>query len=815
MRTTVRFTVTTVLTALLLLGPGAEPAAADSLTANRGQPLKEVAHRVDIRLKNGVAIIRVQRTFANAGTLHEEARLTISLPFGAAATGLRIRGKKRWFVGELMERNKAAALYQKLTGIGPHEPKDPALLSWNWANELQLNVFPVPPGKKATVEYTLTVPTRYNRGRYTLSYPRHNGAKNLAVPILRVHPGGKKRTRITVNGKRTARAQSVALRQAVVKPLPGELERSPDASHVVSTLNIRRRGFVQTVKVRVDIRHTYKGDLKIQLVTPSGESNVLHAKTGGSGNDIRKTYTLKLDEKTPVAGRWHLIVSDHAGRDVGQLVAWSIRGKVGKRRFRARAHGLPMVLPDAPTSSGDLSQAIVRLTPPRIRTLAGRLGRVVASGKKQFLRMELDTAPQLRPLPRYASVVFVVDASISMQEEGVNDQLALARAYLAHVPTARFEVVLYRRFAKRLVGSFARASTFRAQVATARKRGLLDTGNGSALDEGLALAAKILGRRRGPRRIVMLSDNLLRPSWKNRRALRALATAPRSTIAHVVLPNFAGDDDDETTERRDDKHRLSPLASKHGGVLLHIAGPDTPRHKALKSITLGLVRPIRIDHVRVVGLPPKHGMDLPKTLNEGDGLREMKLLATAPTQVTIVGRIWAAPYRKIIRVDKRFTRATAAFVFSHDLHGKLTNAEMMRVAKLGRAVSPVTSYLAIEPGVRPSWAGLEFASGGSGGFSGLGGLGLSGSGSGGWGRIKYPTIHDLMKRHVKRCVARHKPTANWQVRLRFHATYKEVVDVVPRSPKSSLQKCLVEGAWQISLPGNFTKKRDTRDITLP
>ena len=58
-------------------------------------------------------------------------------------------------------------------------------------------------------------------------------------------------------------------------------------------------------------------------------------------------------------------------------------------------------------------------------------------------------------------------------------------------------------------------------------------------------------------------------------------------------------------------------------------------------------------------------------------------------------------------MDKRFTRATAAFVFSHDQHKGLSNAEMMRVAKLGRAVSPVTSYLAIEPGVRPSRAGIE------------------------------------------------------------------------------------------------------------
>ncbi len=806
---------TAILTALLMLGLAAPPAAADSLTATLGQPLKEVSHKVDIRLKNGVAIFRVRRTFANAGKKHEEARLIINLPFGAAATGLRIRGKKQWFNGELMERNKAAALYQKLTGIGPHEPRDPALLSWNWASELQLNVFPVPPGKKATVEYTLTVPTRYSRGRYTLSYPRHNGAKNLAVPILRVHPTGKRKRRITVNGKRTARAQSVALRQDATKPLPGQLERKSGASYVVSTLKVRGKGFVKTLQVSVDIRHTYKGDLRVELVDSDKGSHPLHERTGSGDNDIRKTYTVKLDDKVPLAGKWHLIISDHAGLDVGQLVKWSIQGKVGKRKFVARAPGLPLVLPDAPSSTGDKSQAMVRLSPGRIRTLHGRLGRVVASKKKQFLRMEVDTAPKLRPLPRYVSVVFVVDASISIGEEGIKDQLALAKAYLAHVPKAWFEVVLYRRFAKRLVGSFARARTFGAQVKTARKKGRLETGNGSALDKGLSLAARILRHRRGTRRIVMLSDNLLRPSWKNRYALRALRRAPRGTIAHVVMPKLDGDEDDPSTEKRDDKHRLSPLAAKNGGVLLHIKGPDEPRHKDLVKVVLGLVRPIRIDNFRVLGLPKGHGLDLPDVLKEGAGLREMVQLVSAPRRVTLVGRIWAKRYRKVIKMDKRFTRATAAFVFSHDMHGKLSNAEMMRVAKLGRAVSPVTSYLAIEPGVRPSRAGID-RSGGMGGFGvGSGGAAGGGFGLGGRGFAKFPTLNELMRPHVKRCVAKHKPAVNWKVRLRFHSTYREIVDVIPRSKRSKFVKCLAEGAWQIYLPGNFTQRRDKKDITLP
>lgn len=804
---------TTILcTALTLLGLGAPTAAADTLSATRSQPLREIRHRVDIRLKKGVAIYTVRRTFANAGKRHEEASLRINLPYGAAATGLRIRGKKQWFTGELMERNKAAALYQKLTGIGPHAPKDPALLYWVWANEVHLQVFPVVPKGKSTVEYTLTVPTQYADGRYTLSYPRHNGAANLAVPILRIHPAGRGRTKITVNGRLASRSQSIALRQAVVKPLPGSLTRESNTSYTVSTMHVRRPGAVKTLKVSVDIRHTYKSDLQVRLVTPTGDHHVLHDKTGGGDNNVRKTYDVKLDTKTPLAGRWRLVVSDHARMDVGQIVSWSVHGKVGSRTFRHRARGLPLILPDAPASSGDLSQATIRISPPKIRTLSGRLGRVVAAKNKQFLRVELDVAPRLRPLPRYLSVVFVVDASHSVHPEGIKRQLALARAYLSHVPKARFEVVLYRRFAKRLVGSFARATTFRAQVKTARKKGQLAPGNGSALDEGLALAAKILRGRRGTLRIVMLSDNLLRPTWTNQRALRALARAPRGTITHVVMPSFQSANS-EVTEKRDDKHRLSPLAAKNGGVLLQIAGPARPKHKRLIPVVLGLVRPIRIDHVRVLGLPKGHGLSLPATLKEGVGVREMKQLTRAPRRMTVVGKIWAKTYRKIIRMDRRFTRATAAFVFSHDLHKNLSNAEMMRVAMLGRVVSPVTSYLAIEPGVRPSRVGLEGLGVGGGGGGG-GGFGLGGRGFGFGGRV-LPNFKGLMTPHVKRCVALHKPKLGWAVRLRVETTYDEVVDVIARSKPSALRRCLVEGAWKVRLTSRFDLQRETFQIALP
>src|SRR6185503_12383532 len=52
-------------------------------------------------------------------------------------------------------------------------------------------------------------------------------------------------------------------------------------------------------------------------------------------------------------------------------------------------------------------------------------------------------------------------------------------------------------------------------------------------------------------------------------------------------------------------------------------------------------------------------------------------------------------------------RLWSALVFGSPLVWELSEPEMMTLALKGGAVSPVTSYLAIEPGVRPSTDGLE------------------------------------------------------------------------------------------------------------
>ncbi|WP_282694467.1 S8 family serine peptidase [Streptomyces sp. CC208A] len=77
------------------------------------------------------------------------------------------------------------------------------------------------------------------------------------------------------------------------------------------------------LKVGVDIKHTYIGDLKVDLIAPDGSVYTLHNRSGGSADDILQTYT--VDASSEVAnGTWKLRVNDNARADTGKIDAWNL-----------------------------------------------------------------------------------------------------------------------------------------------------------------------------------------------------------------------------------------------------------------------------------------------------------------------------------------------------------------------------------------------------------------------------------------------------------------------------------------------------------
>ena len=80
-----------------------------------------------------------------------------------------------------------------------------------------------------------------------------------------------------------------------------------------------------TLKVDVDIKHTYRGDLVIDLVAPDGTVYNLQNRSGGSADNIVQTYT--VDASSEVAnGAWTAPGPGQRPRsDVGKIDKWSLQ----------------------------------------------------------------------------------------------------------------------------------------------------------------------------------------------------------------------------------------------------------------------------------------------------------------------------------------------------------------------------------------------------------------------------------------------------------------------------------------------------------
>ena len=103
-----------------------------------------------------------------------------------------------------------------------------------------------------------------------------------------------------------------------------------DPAGVSSTISISQSGTVAAMKLKMDIKHTYIGDLRVALTSPAGRTTVLHPQLGGSADDLIAVYdtstpgVLTSMIGQPMMGNWILNVSDRAWIDVGILRDWSI-----------------------------------------------------------------------------------------------------------------------------------------------------------------------------------------------------------------------------------------------------------------------------------------------------------------------------------------------------------------------------------------------------------------------------------------------------------------------------------------------------------
>ena len=425
-------------------------------------------------------------------------------------------------------------------------------------------------------------------------------------------------------------------------------------------------------------------------------------------------------------------------------------------------------------------------------------------------RYAIRAAPQLSRLPEHAYIALVIDASRSTDGDFETAAKTALAAYLSHFEDARVEILTFDRHVSRVLGTFAPVQ----QARFALESLTLGRKNGSDVDQALFEADQLLASTPlgSPRRVVLVTDGLARSGLTGERLRGALGQS--EAVVHVGLLD-AGDAPE--LSREDDHPWASALRARHAMVWRASAPlhPNSELKSSAERVYEQWARPVRIDNLSVFSdnqrLLDQITVD---GLAEGAGTAELYIDARTTHELSVTGELWVDPVRVDVTPNAADNPLWAALVFGSPLVYTLEEPQMMTLARLGGAVSPVTSYLAIEPGVRPSTEGLS--DDGQGSHSVLapqvrsGACSISGRGP---FLDRQAYLERTLRNEYHRCGG-----AVGAYALELETTRDEVVSARPfvnqASPDPLVEACLTEAAWALALPAAFDEAWQTFRVDL-
>ena len=120
-------------------------------SADRMDPVELRALHVDVKTAGDLAITEVTHIFHSSVAERREGTFRFPVPDGAMLIGLAMEIDGKLMEGEMVERDKARAVYEKIVD----EMLDPALLEWEQGNWFKLRVFPLEANadKKVVIRY--------------------------------------------------------------------------------------------------------------------------------------------------------------------------------------------------------------------------------------------------------------------------------------------------------------------------------------------------------------------------------------------------------------------------------------------------------------------------------------------------------------------------------------------------------------------------------------------------------------------------------------------------------------------------------------
>lgn len=187
-------------------------------------------------------------------------------------------------------------------------------------------------------------------GRTVKLHDRTGGSTNNIIQTYTSEKFGELKSFIgeTIRGQWSLRITDLAVRDTgILNAWDLVMEISPSSAQIITDeagvlipdadtagiqrfIDFDRVGLIRSIKIGVDISHTFISDLLISLIAPNGQEIVLHDRQGGSDDNLNVVYSssnlVALDQLRGQSanGRWALVAKDLATRDTGKLNVWSI-----------------------------------------------------------------------------------------------------------------------------------------------------------------------------------------------------------------------------------------------------------------------------------------------------------------------------------------------------------------------------------------------------------------------------------------------------------------------------------------------------------
>jgi Ca-activated chloride channel family protein len=144
-------------------------------------PLEVVHHRVEVQIRDQVAVTSVDQGFYNPNDRPLEGTYIFPVPKGAQLDRFSMEVAGRQVQAELLPADKARRLYEDIV----RQHRDPALLEYVGRDLFKVRIFPIEPRSRKPVKLRYTQLLRADAGLVSYVYPLNTG-KFSAAPVKSV-----------------------------------------------------------------------------------------------------------------------------------------------------------------------------------------------------------------------------------------------------------------------------------------------------------------------------------------------------------------------------------------------------------------------------------------------------------------------------------------------------------------------------------------------------------------------------------------------------------------------------------------------------